>query len=1168
MTRTISRLVALCALGASLASAAQTSPPTLSSVSPASGPTQGNIPITLSGTNLDTVTSATIGTSPCPIVTQDLSYLICTLPAGEGLGHPVSVTNPDGTADSLSFDYAAPVLASVSPATGPTAGGTSITLSGQNFGLNPFVAFDSDSCAITSHDHTHIVCVPPPGTGTGHLLRVTVAGQQSGTMSWRYLPPSIASISPSAIPTSGALITLTGNNFGASGAWVFVDGAACPVTSQTHTSIECAVPAGTGLNKTVTVNVDGQSSNSATLSYQAPVLSSVTPSNGHTAGGDVLTLSGTNFGTSGGVVTVGGATCPLTLQTHQQIECTLPAGQGTGHPVQVTVAGQSSNTVSYDYGPPSISSLTPSSGPTAGGTALTLVGENFGVTGGSVTVGGQSCPITSQGHTLVMCTAPSGTGTNQLVTLTVDGRSTTASQTYSYAAPTLTSLTPTSGPTAGGITLTLSGSSFGASGATVQVGGAACPVTAQTQTSLECTLPEGQGVSRPVVVTVDGQSSNGAVRFNYAAPVLTQVSPTTGPTSGGTPLTLTGSNFGISGAQVTVDGASCAVQSQSHGQITCSSPAGSGTNRPVIVTVAGQSSNTGLFTYAAPSLSQLQPSTGPTAGGFTLTLTGQNFGSSGQVDFGSTPCPVSSWSDSQVTCTAPEGLGENIPVKVLVGGQSSNAMSFSYDAPTLVGVTPSVGPLAGGASLTLSGSSFGAQGATVALSGVDCPVTAQLHTQLECTLPAGAGPNKQLVVTAADGRPSNALSFSYASSPPVASSGTLTTDEDVEATATLVATDLDGDPLTYQVVGQPPVGEGSVAITGDQATFTPAPNFNGTTSFTFKANDGMLDSPTASIDVTVNPVNDPPVAIDVSATTDEDTEVQVTLEANDVEGDALTFAIAQQPESNMGTVKLNGSVATFTPAPDFRGVATFTFKASDGNSDSNEATATVQVASINDAPIAQDQSVRGDEDSPIVVMLTATDADGDPLTYSLVTPVPQGQGTVTLEGAVATYTPPLDFHGTTSFTFLANDGTLVSAPATISLEVKPVNDAPVAEGATATGLQGSPVTLTLHASDVDGDALTFSVKAQPANGAGTVTITGNQATFTPSPSFIGLTNFIFEVSDGMASSTATATITLDPAPIHSTGGGCGCGTASSGPILWIAAFALAAFARLSARRRS
>ena len=234
--------------------------------------------------------------------------------------------------------------------------------------------------------------------------------------------------------------------------------------------------------------------------------------------------------------------------------------------------------------------------------------------------------------------------------------------------------------------------------------------------------------------------------------------------------------------------------------------------------------------------------------------------------------------------------------------------------------------------------------------------------------------------------------------------------------------------MTYAIVGN---RQGTVTLAGNVATFTPTANFNGTGSFTYKVNDGELDSNIATVTITVTEVNDAPVAQDLTATTAEDTAFEITLVGTDVDGDTLTYAVVTGPAN--GTVTLVGNVATYTPTANFNGADSFTYKVNDGEFDSNVATVSITVTAVNDAPVAQDLTATTLEGYAVDITLIGTDIDGDTLTYAVV--AGPTNGTVTIVGNVATYTPTGDFSGTDSFTYKANDGEADSDPATVTITV-------------------------------------------------------------------------------------------------------------------------------------
>src|SRR5207237_8888291 len=207
-------------------------------------------------------------------------------------------------------------------------------------------------------------------------------------------------------------------------------------------------------------------------------------------------------------------------------------------------------------------------------------------------------------------------------------------------------------------------------------------------------------------------------------------------------------------------------------------------------------------------------------------------------------------------------------------------------------------------------------------------------------------------------------------------------------------TDVDGNPLTAILVSAP--AKGTVTVTANGSfTYTPAANFNGSDSSTYKANDGTIDSNVAIVSISVAAVNDAPAAIGDSYTAIEDTPLTIASPGvlgndTDVDGNPLTAAVVAQPAHGTVTVNADGSV-TSTPAGNYNGSDSFTYKANDGIADSNVATVTLTVSAVNDAPAAAHDSYTTAEDTPLTiaapagVLVNDTDVDGNALTALVVT---------------------------------------------------------------------------------------------------------------------------------------------------------------------------------------
>jgi gliding motility-associated-like protein len=373
---------------------------------------------------------------------------------------------------------------------------------------------------------------------------------------------------------------------------------------------------------------------------------------------------------------------------------------------------------------------------------------------------------------------------------------------------------------------------------------------------------------------------------------------------------------------------------------------------------------------------------------------------------------------------------------------------------------------------------------------------------------------------------SNIATVSIAITPvndaPIANSQSVTTPEDAAVGITLIGSDVDANPLTFTIVTPPT--HGSLGGSGSAITYTPALNYNGPDNFTFKVNDGTIDSNTATVSITVSPLNDVPVADDQSVTTPEDVSRAITLSATDVEGSALTYFVVTPPSN--GSLSGSGSNLSYTPSLNFNGSDTFTFKVNDGSADSNVATISITVTPVNDAPIANSQSVNYLLNTAKPIVLTGSDIEGDALTFILV--APPANGLLSGTAPNLTYTPNVGYTGSDSFTFLANDGTDDSNVATVSIFfASGSNIAPVADPQSVTVIEDTPSSIILTASDANADPLTYTLLSPPSHG--TLSGTAPNLTYSPSLNYNGPDTFGFKVNDGTVdSNTATISVTVSP----------------------------------------
>ena len=354
---------------------------------------------------------------------------------------------------------------------------------------------------------------------------------------------------------------------------------------------------------------------------------------------------------------------------------------------------------------------------------------------------------------------------------------------------------------------------------------------------------------------------------------------------------------------------------------------------------------------------------------------------------------------------------------------------------------------------------------------------------------------------------------------PTADDAVVSGDEDTAINGAIAIDDVDGDDLTATVTSGPI--NGSVTVNDDGTfSYTGDAEFSGTDSFTVEFSDGELFD-TATVSVTVNAVNDAPVADDLAVTGDEDAAIGGTVTASDVDSSELTFALASGPANGSVTVNADGSFSYLGDA-DFNGSDSFTVEVTDSDR-TDTATVSVTVDAVNDAPVADDLTVSGDEDTEIAGTVTATDIDGDDLRFSIETGPANGTVSFDSDGGFR-YTGFRNFNGTDSFTLRFSDGDLTDT-ATVSIAVNAVNDAPVADDLAVFGDEDTAIEGTVTASDVDNDDLTFSLADGPANGSVTVNDDGSFS-YLGDANFSGSDSFTVTVTDGDLSDTATVSVTV------------------------------------------
>ena len=510
------------------------------------------------------------------------------------------LTDPHPPTRTITVQVPVPTVTGISPSTGPVAGGTAVTITGTNFAAGATVTFGGAAATnVVVASGTQVTATTPAGSVGAATVTVTVNGQ-SGSLAngFNYntavainfgqvaaaTPQSSTATVPVTFPgaqTAGDLnIVVVGWNDTTAAVQSVKDTAgntynlAIGPTSGTalQQSIYYAAPIVGGSN-TVTVTFTQAAAypdirileyhGVTTLDAKAGASGNSTAANS----GSATTTSANELIFGANTVYTGNAAAGSGFTSRI---ITSPDGD-IAEDKLVTTAGSNSATAtlsstgpwvmqmvtfSATTGPaPSVSSVSPNNGPTAGGTAVTISGTNFAA-GATVAIGGAAATnVTVVSGTQITATTPAGSAGAATVTVTVNGQAGSLANAFTYIAPpTVTSVSPSAGPIAGGTAVTITGTNF-ATGATVTIGGtAATNVVVVSGTQVTATTPAGSAGAATVTVTVNGQSGGLTNGFTYVVPpTVSSVAPNSGTTAGGTAVTITGTNF-ATGATVTFGG--------------------------------------------------------------------------------------------------------------------------------------------------------------------------------------------------------------------------------------------------------------------------------------------------------------------------------------------------------------------------------------------------------------------------------------------------------------------------------------------------------------------------------------------------------------------------------------------------------------------------------------
>ncbi len=352
------------------------------------------------------------------------------------------------------------------------------------------------------------------------------------------------------------------------------------------------------------------------------------------------------------------------------------------------------------------------------------------------------------------------------------------------------------------------------------------------------------------------------------------------------------------------------------------------------------------------------------------------------------------------------------------------------------------------------------------------------------------------------------------------------TDEEAPVGGAVSGSDADGDALMFfaSAVGS----HGFVSMNPDGSfVYAPAADWNGEAHFAFRAHDGWEFSPPGTVTVAVQPMQDTPTAVDDAVATLQNEPVSIEVLANDIEvdGDPLILAGFTQPAFGTASEVADG-ILRYTPAADWLGTDSFLYVVLDGQGGYDVGSVVVRVGNV--APVALDDDAWTLEETAVLIDVLGNDgdADGDALFVAYIGRTPNASVLINGDGTL-TYTPDTDWYGTDSFTYRVSDGWELSAPATVSVTVAGVNDAPVAIEDRARTLAGDWVLIHVAANDIDldGDELTVENYTQPLWGSVTQNTPAGLIYF-PLPGWSGTDEFRYTVGDGHGGTDAAKVVVV------------------------------------------
>ncbi|MFP7759632.1 IPT/TIG domain-containing protein, partial [Marisediminicola sp. LYQ85] len=728
------------------------------SLDPESGPEAGGTIVTITGTDFTGATGVTFdGVAGTEFEVVSDTEIVVTSPAGTAGTVDVVVVSPNGDSDPLDFTYiVVPAVAEIDPDRGPEVGGTEVTITGTDFTGATGVTFDgvegTDFEVVSDTEIT--VTTPANPAGTVDVVVLHPDGNSAPVDFTYFAIPVAVEIDPDRGPeVGGTEVTIVGTGFtGATGVtFDGVEGTDFEVVSDTEITVTS--PAGTaGTADVVVLSPDVDSAPVDFTYFAVPVIADLDPDRGPEAGGTGVTITGTGFTDATGVTFDGVEGTDFEVVSDTEITVTSPAGTAGTVDVVVLSPDVDSAPVDFTYfALPVIVLIDPDTGPEAGGTEVTIIGTNFTGATGVTFDGVEGTDFEVVSDTEITVTSPAGTGVVEVVVVTPDVSSEPVDFTY-FAVPVISELDPDRGPEAGDTIVTITGTGLSAATGVTFGGVEGTDFEVVSDTEITVTSPPGTGVAEVVVITPDVDSA--PLDFTYfAVPVIAELDPDRGPEAGDTVVTITGTGF-TDATSVTFDGVEGTdFEVVSDTEITVTSPAGTGVAEVVVITPDVDSAPLDFTYFAVPVAVEIDPDSGPEAGGTEVTITGTGFtGATGVTFDGVEGTDFEVVSDTEITVTSPAGTAGIADVVVSTPDADSAPIDFTYVVvPAVADIDPDRGPEVGGTEVTITGTDFtGATGVTFdGVEGTDFEVVSD--TEILVTTPANPVGPVDVVVLHPDG---------------------------------------------------------------------------------------------------------------------------------------------------------------------------------------------------------------------------------------------------------------------------------------------------------------------------------------------------------------------------------------------------------------------------------